>query len=225
MRTVITGGAGFVGSHLCDRFLAEGHEVLCVDNLLTGSRRNFEHLSGNPRFRFVEHNISDPVEVDGGIHANGTARLLRVGGVRARQPRAREEGDRAVHHHEVGSHGLLTRAGHDQARARLDPGVRDHQRRAGTWAPARRATTRHGGVRSRGVVGTARRAATCNRGAPTKRSYPPTNRTAAPTHRGKFFGKTRAPPPRPFMSPMLAACPIGFHARARPPRVAVRPAP
>ncbi|QEH34047.1 UDP-glucuronate decarboxylase [Aquisphaera giovannonii] len=69
MRTVITGGAGFVGSHLCDRFLAEGHEVLCVDNLLTGSRRNFEHLSGNPRFRFVEHNISDPVEVDGPVDA------------------------------------------------------------------------------------------------------------------------------------------------------------
>src|SRR3954453_8425908 len=62
MRTVITGGAGFVGSHLCDRFLAEGDEVICVDNLLTGSRRNIQHLAGNSRFRFIEHNISEPVE-------------------------------------------------------------------------------------------------------------------------------------------------------------------
>ncbi len=67
MRTVITGGAGFIGSHLCERFLAEGHDVVCVDNLLTGSRRNIEPLVGDARFRFVEHNVSEPIEVDGPV--------------------------------------------------------------------------------------------------------------------------------------------------------------
>jgi dTDP-glucose 4,6-dehydratase len=67
LRTVITGGAGFIGSHLCERFLAEGDEVLCVDNLLTGSRRNFDHLLQNPRFRFIKHNISEPLEIDGPV--------------------------------------------------------------------------------------------------------------------------------------------------------------
>ncbi len=67
MRTVITGGAGFVGSHLCERFLAEGDEVVCVDNLLTGHRRNFIHLLGNPKFSFIEHNISEPLQIDGAV--------------------------------------------------------------------------------------------------------------------------------------------------------------
>jgi dTDP-glucose 4,6-dehydratase len=66
-RTVITGGAGFVGSHLCERFLAEGHEVVCVDNLLTGHRRNIAHLLENPRFSFVEHNVSEPIAIDGPV--------------------------------------------------------------------------------------------------------------------------------------------------------------
>lgn len=69
MRTVITGGAGFVGSHLCERFLADGHEVICVDNLLTGHRRNIDHLASNPRFTFVEHNISEPLRLDGPVDA------------------------------------------------------------------------------------------------------------------------------------------------------------
>jgi dTDP-glucose 4,6-dehydratase len=64
MQTVITGGAGFVGSHLCERFLAEGDEVLCVDNLLTGHRRNIAHLMDNPRFRILVHNISEPLQID-----------------------------------------------------------------------------------------------------------------------------------------------------------------
>jgi dTDP-glucose 4,6-dehydratase len=67
LRTVITGGAGFIGSHLCERFLGEGHEVICVDNLLTGNRRNIDHLLGDSRFWFVEHNISEPIEVDGSV--------------------------------------------------------------------------------------------------------------------------------------------------------------
>ena len=69
LRTVITGGAGFVGSHLCERFLAEGGEVLCVDNLLTGSRLNIDHLAGEPRFEFLQHNISEPLHLDGPVDA------------------------------------------------------------------------------------------------------------------------------------------------------------
>ncbi|HRQ65721.1 MAG TPA: SDR family oxidoreductase [Xanthomonadaceae bacterium] len=63
---LITGGAGFLGSHLCDRLLAQGHEVLCVDNLFTGTKRNIEHLHGNPRFEFMRHDVTFPlyVEVD-----------------------------------------------------------------------------------------------------------------------------------------------------------------
>lgn len=67
MRTLITGGAGFVGSHLCERFLALGHEVVCVDNIITGSLANIEHLRGNDRFSFIRHDISHPLEVDGAI--------------------------------------------------------------------------------------------------------------------------------------------------------------
>src|SRR4029079_6443092 len=66
MRTLITGGAGFIGSHLCERFLAEGHEVICVDNLITGNLANIDHLRGEtPRFRFLHHNISCPLVIDG----------------------------------------------------------------------------------------------------------------------------------------------------------------
>ena len=68
MRTLITGGAGFVGSHLCERFLAEGHEVLCLDNFITGNPVNVQHLQGNPRFTVLRHNISNHVEIDGPIH-------------------------------------------------------------------------------------------------------------------------------------------------------------
>jgi dTDP-glucose 4,6-dehydratase len=69
LRTVITGGAGFIGSHLCERFLAEGHEVVCVDNLLTGHLRNIEPLGANPRFSFRKHNISEPLLIDGPVDA------------------------------------------------------------------------------------------------------------------------------------------------------------
>jgi dTDP-glucose 4,6-dehydratase len=67
MRTLITGGAGFVGSHLCERFLSEGHDVVCVDNFITGNPVNIQHLQGKPRFTFVRHNISNPLEIDGPI--------------------------------------------------------------------------------------------------------------------------------------------------------------
>lgn len=57
MRILVTGGAGFIGSHLCDRLLARGHDVVAVDNLLTGSRRNIGHLAGESRFTFVEQDL------------------------------------------------------------------------------------------------------------------------------------------------------------------------
>ncbi|WP_050602010.1 UDP-glucuronic acid decarboxylase family protein [Ruegeria sp. 6PALISEP08] len=65
-RVLVTGGAGFLGSHLCDRLLDEGHEVLCVDNLFTGTKRNIDHLHNNPRFEFMRHDVTFPlfVEVD-----------------------------------------------------------------------------------------------------------------------------------------------------------------
>jgi dTDP-glucose 4,6-dehydratase len=67
MRTLITGGAGFVGSHLCERFLAEGHDVICLDNFITGNPVNVQHLLDNPRFTFLRHNISNQIEVEGPV--------------------------------------------------------------------------------------------------------------------------------------------------------------
>jgi dTDP-glucose 4,6-dehydratase len=65
MRILITGAAGFLGSHLCDRFLDQGHDVIGMDNFLTGSPANIAHLKGNPRFSFVEHNVTKYIDVDG----------------------------------------------------------------------------------------------------------------------------------------------------------------
>jgi dTDP-glucose 4,6-dehydratase len=69
MRVVITGGAGFLGSHLSDRFLEEGHQVVVLDNLITGSTDNIAHLLGNEQFRFVKHNVSDFIFVEGPVDA------------------------------------------------------------------------------------------------------------------------------------------------------------
>ena len=65
VRTLISGGAGFVGSHLCERFLQEGHDVICVDNFITGRPENIRHLLDNSRFRIIVHDISKPLYVDG----------------------------------------------------------------------------------------------------------------------------------------------------------------
>jgi len=65
LRTLITGGAGFIGSHLSERFLAEGHSVVCVDNFITGRPENIRHLVDNPKFRVIVHDISKPLFVDG----------------------------------------------------------------------------------------------------------------------------------------------------------------
>src|SRR5512136_612536 len=66
MRNLVTGGAGFLGSHLCDRLLREGHEVICLDNFFTGRRKNIHALLKNPDFELVRHDIVEPIllEVD-----------------------------------------------------------------------------------------------------------------------------------------------------------------
>src|SRR5258708_10337449 len=64
-RTLITGGAGFLGSHLCDRFVKEGHEVICMDNLVTGNADNIGHLIGKPNFSFVHYDVTNFIHVDG----------------------------------------------------------------------------------------------------------------------------------------------------------------
>lgn len=66
MRILVTGGAGFIGSHLCDRLLSEGQEVLCLDNFFTGRRENIFHLLDNPRFELIRHDVTEPIllEVD-----------------------------------------------------------------------------------------------------------------------------------------------------------------
>ena len=64
MRILITGGAGFIGSHLCDRLLGEGHSVIAIDNLITGHIRNIQHLAGREDFRFIKHNVSEYIYID-----------------------------------------------------------------------------------------------------------------------------------------------------------------
>lgn len=66
MRCLVTGGAGFLGSHLCERLLSDGHEVICLDNFFTGRRVNVEHLRDNPGFELVRHDVTEPIllEVD-----------------------------------------------------------------------------------------------------------------------------------------------------------------
>ncbi|PYO51148.1 MAG: NAD-dependent dehydratase [Gemmatimonadetes bacterium] len=65
MRILVTGGAGFIGSHLCEFLLVRGHEVVCMDNLLTGAIENVSQLSAHPRFSFVKHNMTETIAVDG----------------------------------------------------------------------------------------------------------------------------------------------------------------
>ncbi len=65
---LVTGGAGFLGSHLCEYLLGQGFAVICMDNLITGDMRNVELLSGNPNFRFVRHDVSQHIDLDGDVH-------------------------------------------------------------------------------------------------------------------------------------------------------------
>ncbi len=69
MRVLITGGAGFLGSHLCARFLAEGHQVIAMDNLITGTTRNIEHLAGRDDFLFIKHDVTNYIYVKGPLDA------------------------------------------------------------------------------------------------------------------------------------------------------------
>ncbi len=66
-RVLITGGAGFLGSHLCDKFIAKGDEVFCMDNFVTGSPDNIAHLMGNPKFTFIQHDVTNYVYVPGDL--------------------------------------------------------------------------------------------------------------------------------------------------------------
>lgn len=62
-RVLITGGAGFLGSHLCDRMIQAGNEVICLDNYLTGRRKNIKHLLGHPNFELARHDVIDPIKL------------------------------------------------------------------------------------------------------------------------------------------------------------------
>ncbi|RME67477.1 MAG: NAD-dependent epimerase/dehydratase family protein, partial [Verrucomicrobia bacterium] len=64
MRVLVTGGAGFLGSHLCDRLINDGHEVICLDNLFTGRKENIAHLLSHPKFEFMRHDVIDPFKVE-----------------------------------------------------------------------------------------------------------------------------------------------------------------
>ncbi len=66
-RVLITGGAGFLGSHLCDKFIAAGDDVICMDNFITGSPDNIAHLFGNRKFKFIEHDVTEYIYVDGDL--------------------------------------------------------------------------------------------------------------------------------------------------------------
>ena len=69
MRIVVAGAAGFIGSHFCDRLLAEGHTVAALDNFLTGNPANLKHLGGHPRFHFTGQDITRPFQVEGAVDA------------------------------------------------------------------------------------------------------------------------------------------------------------
>jgi len=69
MRILITGAAGFLGSHLCDQLLAQGHEVIGMDNFITGSKENLAHLAGNEKFSFIRHDVANFLFVPGKVDA------------------------------------------------------------------------------------------------------------------------------------------------------------
>ena len=103
-RTLVTGGAGFIGSHICDSLLEMGDEVVCIDDLSTGSMKNIAHLSNNPKFRFVDIDINDSSrlleELDGVSRVSHQAAIGSV-------PRSVK---RSIHHNEGECYGHLVPA-------------------------------------------------------------------------------------------------------------------
>ncbi len=67
MRILVTGGAGFIGSHLCERLLQDGHDIVCMDNLITGNSKNIEHLLSSNNFKFVQHDITKHIDIEGKV--------------------------------------------------------------------------------------------------------------------------------------------------------------
>ena len=67
-KVLITGAAGFLGSHLCDRFLCEGYFVIGMDNFITGDKKNINHLENNPNFEFIEHDVTEFIKIEGALH-------------------------------------------------------------------------------------------------------------------------------------------------------------
>ena len=63
-RVLVTGGAGFLGSHLCDRLIRDGHEVICLDKFFTGSKQNVRHLISHPKFELIRHDVTEPILVE-----------------------------------------------------------------------------------------------------------------------------------------------------------------
>ena len=63
-RILVTGGAGFIGSHLCEKFVRDGHDVICLDNLFCGSKKNIYHLLSSPNFEFIRHDIVYPISLE-----------------------------------------------------------------------------------------------------------------------------------------------------------------
>src|SRR2546427_11889810 len=69
LRIIVSGAAGFIGSHMCDRLLAQSHTVVGLDNFLTGAEQNLAHLAGHPRFELIRHDVTLPMSVDGRVDA------------------------------------------------------------------------------------------------------------------------------------------------------------
>src|SRR6266852_2854662 len=89
-RVLVTGGAGFIGSHLCERLLERGDEVLCVDNFYTGTRRNVQHLLSNPLFELMRHDVCFPLYVEVEKFSNSLVqrRPCTISSTRCKPPRS-----------------------------------------------------------------------------------------------------------------------------------------